>query len=233
MLIDINVFKEAAAERAVQEVRSGMVVGLGHGSTTLFAIRKLANRISSGKLESILGVPCSKQIESEARKLGIPVSDENHISVIDLTIDGADEVTDDMNLIKGGGGALLREKIVAQASLREIIIVDKTKLSKKLGEKVPVPIEVIPFGLRSQVDFLNKSGAKVTIRQNENGSTFLTDQGNYILDADFGPIKNPHKLADQLDRRAGIVEHGLFLGLADMIIISGNKETNILTSQHD
>ena len=143
--------------------------------------------------------------------------------VVDLTIDGADEVDPDLNLIKGGGGALLHEKIVAQASRREIIVVDQAKLSPALGTLWPVPVEVVPFGYRSQAAYLESLGAKITLRQSNDGAPFETDQGNLILDCRFGPIPDPARLAVRLNRRAGIVEHGLFLGLATGIIVAGEQ----------
>jgi len=145
----------------------------------------------------------------------------NEYPSIDLTIDGADEVDDEMNLIKGGGGALLREKIVAQASEREIIVVDETKLSPTLGTQWAVPVEVAPFGWRSQAAYLESLGAELTPRREEDGTLFRTDQGNLILDCDFGPIEDPASLAAQFNQRAGIMEHGLFLGLATDVIVAG------------
>jgi ribose-5-phosphate isomerase (EC 5.3.1.6) len=140
---------------------------------------------------------------------------------LDLTIDGADEVDPQWNLIKGGGGALLREKIVAQASAREIIVVDETKLSPRLGTRFAVPVEVLPFGWRSQARFLETLGATYTIRQNPDGARFITDSGNLILDCHFGPLADARALADALAARAGIVEHGLFIGLVTDLIVAG------------
>ena len=139
---------------------------------------------------------------------------------IDVTIDGADEVDPQLNLIKGGGGALLREKIVAQASRREIIVIDESKLSPQLGTHWPVPVEVLAYGWQSQARHLTFLGAKVTIRRNDDGSEFRTDQGNMILDAHFGPIADLEGLARKLAARAGILEHGLFLHLAHDVIVA-------------
>ena len=220
---DISQLKQQAAERAVEFVESGMVVGLGHGSTAIFAVRRIAQLLREGQLRDILGVPCSRQVEAEARRLGIPLTTLDEHPVVDLTIDGADEVDPDLNLIKGGGGALLHEKIVAQASRREIIVVDQAKLSPALGTLWPVPVEVVPFGYRSQAAYLESLGAKITLRQSNDGAPFETDQGNLILDCRFGPIPDPARLAVRLNRRAGIVEHGLFLGLATDIIVAGEQ----------
>jgi ribose 5-phosphate isomerase A len=219
--MDVEALKKRAGERAVDFVRSGMVLGLGHGSTAIFALRKIARLLAAGELRDICGVPCSREVEADARELGIPLTTLEAHPVIDLTIDGADEVDPHLNVIKGGGGALLREKIVAQASRREIIVVDESKLSPALGSIHRVPIEVTPFGWRTQIVFLEALGAQVTPRAVEAGRFFETDQGNMILDCDFEPLYEPRKLADQLNRRAGIVAHGLFLGLTTDLIVAG------------
>ncbi|MGZ6290835.1 MAG: ribose-5-phosphate isomerase RpiA, partial [Syntrophales bacterium] len=177
--------------------------------------------IRSGALQNVRGVPCSRKVFKDARKLGIPLTTLNRTSVIDLTIDGADEVDGHLNLIKGGGGALLREKIVAQASLCEIIIVDESKISPALGTKCAVPIEVVPFGWKTHIFSLEKLGAVVKPRKERGGKLFKTDQGNIILDANFGPISDPAKLAADLKACAGIVEHGLFIGIATDVIVAG------------
>ena len=221
MALDVNELKRQAAEEALGYVESGMVVGLGHGSTALYALRGLAERLRDGRVCDILGVTCASVGEREARRLGIPLTSLDERPVIDLTIDGADEVAPNLDLIKGGGGALLREKIVAQASRREIIIIDGSKLSPALGARgVPVPVEVTPFGWRSQVSYLESLGARVALRDGDQGAPFHTDQGNLILDCHFGAIGRPRELAAQLGGRAGIVEHGLFLGLASAVIVA-------------
>jgi ribose 5-phosphate isomerase A len=212
--------KQQAADRAVEYVQSGMVVGLGAGSTAILATRRIGQLLREGRLRDIVGVPCSSAIEAEARALGIPITLDPP-DAVDLTIDGADEIDPELNLIKGGGGALLHEKIVAQASLREIIVVDESKLSPALGTHWTLPVEVIPFGWHSQKRFLESLGARVTVRQQDDGRPFRTDQGNLILDCAFGPIRQPSELAARLDARAGIVEHGLFLGLATEVIVAG------------
>jgi ribose 5-phosphate isomerase A len=212
--------KRAAAERAVELVQSGMVVGLGTGSTAIFATRRIGALLRDGTLRDIVGFPTSKGTADEARALGIPLMEEDCPRAIDLTIDGADEVDPQLNLIKGGGGALLREKIVAEASRREVIVVDASKLSPMLGSRFPLPIEIIPFGWRSQSRFLETLGARPVVRAGPDGAPFRTDQGNLILDCTFGPISNPGVLAQQLAARAGIVEHGLFLGLTTDLIVA-------------
>ncbi len=223
MNADTPQLKQQAAWYAVEFVESGMVVGLGHGSTAIFAVRCIAQLLHQGRLQDILGVPCSLQVEAEAQQLGIALTTLDEHPVIDLTIDGADEVDPHLNLIKGGGGALLREKIVAQASRREIIVVDESKLSPALGTNWPVPVEVAPFGWRSQVAYLESLGARVNVRRKGDGALFETDQGDLILDCHFGPIANPAQLAARLNERAGIVEHGLFLGLATDVIVATDQ----------
>lgn len=218
---ETDFFKQIAADQAVEFVESGMVIGLGAGSTAAFAIRRLAEKIRAGQLSNILGIPCSDETRQTARELGISLTTLEDHPVIDLTIDGADEVDPRLNLIKGGGGAMLREKIVAQASRRELIVVDETKLSAALGTRWAVPVEVIPFGWRTQAVFLESLGARATARMNQDGTYFKTDQGNLILDCAFGPIADPAALAARLAGRAGIVEHGLFIGLADAVIVGG------------
>jgi ribose 5-phosphate isomerase A len=220
--------KQQAADHAVECVESGMVVGLGAGSTAILAVRRIGQLLREGRLRDIVGVPCSSAIEAEARTLGIPITLDPPWAV-DLTIDGADEVDPELNLIKGGGGALLHEKIVAQASRREIIIVDEGKLSPVLGTHWPLPVEVILFGWHFQRHFLESLGARVTVRQQRDGTPFRTDQGNLILDCAFGPIPQPAELATKLDARTGIVEHGLFIGLATEVIVAGPDGIRHLT----
>lgn len=213
--------KELAAYSAVDFVRSGMIVGLGHGSTAIYAIRRIGHLIRIGQLVNVRGVPCSTAAGKEAVQSGIPVEVWDGRLQIDLTIDGADEIDPDLNLIKGGGGALLREKIVAQASLREIIIADDSKLSPFLGARRAVPVVVTPFGWRSQSFFLESLGAKPALRIDPDGKPFATDEGNFILDCSFGPIPDPADMADRIRGRAGIVEHGIWAGVATDVIAAG------------
>jgi ribose 5-phosphate isomerase A len=217
---DLSTFKRNAAERAVERIQSGMVVGLGTGSTTRFALEFIGQRIKTGKLRDIVGIPSSLQTENQAKEFDIPLTTFDEHPEIDLTIDGADEVDPRLNLIKGGGGALLREKVLAQASGQNIIIVDESKLSSQLGTHWPVPVEVIPFAWQPEANFLTSLGANVVLRKKED-VIFTTDQDNLILDCGFGPIPDLRELAVQLNRRAGIVEHGLFLDLATEVIVAG------------
>ncbi|MFY9550231.1 MAG: ribose-5-phosphate isomerase RpiA [Thermoanaerobaculia bacterium] len=216
-------WKREAAERAAAQIDSGMIVGLGTGSTAIFATRRLGELLKSGALRDVTGVPTSRATAEEARALGIPLLSEDLPRDIDLTIDGADEVDAALNLIKGGGGALFREKIIAQASRRVIIVVDESKLSPALGTKHSLPVEVARFGWKSQERFLASLGTKPLVRQSTGGRPYETDQGNWIFDCAFGPIADPAALAAKLAARAGLVEHGLFCGLASEVIVAGEN----------
>ncbi len=219
--------KKKAAEKAVEYIESGMVVGLGTGSTTRFAIEKIGELLKENLLKDIVCIPTSSDTEKLANQLEIPLTDFSQTTKIDVTIDGADEVDAQLNLIKGGGGALLREKIVAQATSKEIIIVDEGKLSEKLGEKWAVPIEVVKFAAGVEMEFLKSIGGKPVLRK-VNGKPFITDEGNYIVDTNFGVIENPGNLADKLNKRAGIVEHGLFIGLTSNVVVAFKEGIEVL-----
>ena len=216
-------YQQQAAERAVELITSGMVVGLGTGGTALYATRRIGALVRAGELRDIVAVPTSVATETEARRLAIPLLDEAHAGPADITIDGADEIDPAMDLIKGRGGALLREKIVAQSSRRLVIVADETKLSPLLGTRRTLPVEVVPFGWRSQMAYLNTLApqAQVSLRRGPGGDPFSSDQGNFILDCTFGPIERPHELAAALQARAGVVAHGLFLDLATDLIVAG------------
>jgi ribose 5-phosphate isomerase A len=228
--MDASSFKQQAAEAAVSYVQSGMVVGLGTGSTAIWAVRHISALLAEGILKGITGIPTSRQTAEEAKRLGVPLSSLESHPVVDLTIDGADEVAPDLGLIKGGGGALLREKIVAEASKRVIIAADSSKRVVRLGEKFYVPVEVIPFGHKPAQAYLESLGAKVILRLHSPAlDPFFTDQGNYILDCYFGPLADPADLARKLKARAGLVEHGLFLGIAHEAILAGPEGLTRLT----
>lgn len=226
--MDQDTLKRQAAVRAVEYIKSGMVVGLGHGSTSLLAVRALSERMERGEVADIVAIPCSPEIDAVARQLGITITTLEDHPVIDVTVDGADEVDPKLNLIKGGGGALLREKIVAQASKREIIMVDESKLSPQLGTKWAVPVEVLEFGYRTQADHIATLGAKVALRM-AGEKPFRSAGGNFILDCDFGPIKDPHAMALRLKQRTGVVEHGLFIAMATEVVVAGPEGVRILT----
>jgi ribose 5-phosphate isomerase A len=214
-------YKQQAAAQAVQFVQPGMVIGLGTGSTAIHATRGIAALLHQGTLRDVVGFATSRAVWAEAVRLGIPMLPEDMLRAIDLTIDGADEIDPALNLIKGGGGALLREKLVAQASHRVIIIADDTKLSPRLGTLHALPVEVLPFGWRSHARFLETLGASVSVRRTPEGQDARTDQDNMILDCAFGPIADPASLAAKLSAQAGIVGHGLFLNLAHDVIVAG------------
>ncbi|HQY92397.1 MAG: ribose-5-phosphate isomerase RpiA [Caldilinea sp.] len=213
--------KREAGEYAVRFVESGMVVGLGTGSTAIYAVRRLGALLKQGALRDIVGFATSTATLNEARALGIPLLTEELPRAIDITIDGADEVDPAFNVIKGGGGALLREKIVAQASRRLVIVVDERKLSPQLGVTWPVPLEVMRYGYASQARFLASLGGQVDLRLAAGGSPYVTDNDNWIVDCHFGPIDELDPLARALEGRAGIVEHGLFLHMATDLVIAG------------
>lgn len=212
--------KQNAAKCAVEFIESGMIVGLGTGSTTEFAVRRVAERLKSGDLKNIVGIPTSIRTQKLAEKLNIPLGTLDDQPDIDVTIDGADEVDPELNLIKGGGGALLREKVVAQVSRRNIIVVDESKLSPCLGTCWALPVEVIPFAVKTEGNFLKSRGAAVTLRLDGKGHPYKTDQNNFILDANLGEMADLNDIAARLNERAGIVEHGLFLGLASDVIVA-------------
>ncbi len=218
--MNTSTLKKQAGETAADFVESGMVVGLGSGSTAIFATRRIAHHIHSGALADIIAIPTSLATERSAIELGIPLTSLAKHPRIDITIDGADEVDPAFNLIKGGGGAHLREKIVAQATERLVIVVDASKLVPQLGTSWAIPIEVIPFGWEAQARYLEALGATPKLRL-DGDAPFQTDQGNLILDADFGAIADPAGLARQLEARAGIVEHGLFIGMARDVVVAG------------
>jgi ribose 5-phosphate isomerase A len=220
--------KKEAGRAAVDFIESSMVLGLGTGSTTRYALEEIGRRIKSGKLKDIVGIPSSTQTEKIAGELGISLTTFDEFQELDLTIDGADEVDPELNLIKGGGGALLREKILAQASRRNIMIVDESKLSPRLGTHWPVPIEVIPFAWKLVEKFLLSLGGKARLRMKDDGNPYTTDQNNFILDTKFGPIADLERLASNLSKKAGIVEYGLFLGTASEVIVAGENGIRFL-----
>jgi ribose 5-phosphate isomerase A len=227
-----DTFKKQAAEYAIDTyVQSGMVLGLGMGSTARYAHLRLAERLKNGELKNIVGIPCSRHVEALARNLGIPLTDLEHHPKVDLVYDGADEVDPALNLIKGGGGALLWEKIVHQSATTRIIIVDEGKRVARLGTRWPIPVEVIPFGLGAVRAYLEDLGAKTRLRRAVDDVPFRTDENNLILDAHFGPLEDLPRMDAQLKARAGIVEHGLFLGLAQIVVWAGAEGVSVMDRQ--
>ncbi|WP_031459739.1 ribose-5-phosphate isomerase RpiA [Chloroflexus sp. MS-G] len=219
--VSVEELKAMAAAAAVALVQPGMVVGLGFGSTAAYATRLIGERLRQGELYDIVGVPCAEGTALLARDVGIPLTTLDEVNTVDLTIDGADEVDPHLALIKGGGGALLREKMVAQASSRVAIIVDESKLSPALGSRFALPVEIVDFGQRATARWLEAQGGTVRLRLRADGQPFRTDQGHLILDWACGPIADPAALAERLAARAGIVEHGLFIGLATDLFVAG------------
>jgi ribose 5-phosphate isomerase A len=216
---DRNVLKRAAAEAAVNLVEDGMVVGLGTGSTAAFAVEALARRHRQGL--RFLGIPTSERTAAQAEAAGIRLTSFAEHRQIDFTIDGADEVErGTLNLIKGLGGALLREKIVAAASRRLAIVVDGTKLVDRLGTRAPVPVEVVPFGLEATQAALEVLGASVRLRLSQTGGPFVTDSGNRILDCRFAPIADPARLENRIGRIVGVIDCGLFISRADPVFVA-------------
>src|SRR5580704_6588851 len=227
---DENQLKAAAAESAAAQVMDGMIIGLGSGSTAALAVSALGRRVSEGL--RIVGIPTSDATAAQARALGIPLTSLAVVSQIDMTIDGADEVEEgSLNLIKGLGGALLREKIVASASKRLVIVVDDRKLVSRLGARGPVPVEVVPFGWQATARELLDMGAKPALRLNQDGEPFISDGGHNILACAFGPIVSPESLAGKLDHIVGLVEHGLFIGLTSEVHVAGAGGVRVLNRQ--
>ncbi len=228
---DLERSKQTAGKKSVDFIEPGMVVGLGTGSTAKYMIEELGMRLKTGRLTNIRCVASSKQTEIQANQLGLPLTSFKNIKQIDITIDGADEIDKNLNLIKGGGGALLREKILAQNSRRLMIIADETKMSGFLGEKWSVPIEVLPFAWEIESMYLRSIGGEWSIRKAKSAEIFLTDQQNYILDCNFGVMQDPGLIAGKLDNRAGILGHGLFISMASDVIIGADDSWRHISVQ--
>jgi len=208
--------KQVAARAAAQLVDEGDIVGLGSGSTAEYAVRFLAERVREGL--KIIGIPTSQQTKHLAEQLGIPLTTLEEHPQIDIDIDGADEIDPQLNLIKGGGGAFLREKIVASVSRRFVVIAESSKQVKRLG-KFPLPVEVVPFAQSLIKQRIEDLGAKVSLRSYAYGNPYVTDESHHILDCTFGEIPDPPALAEKLCGIPGVVEHGLFIGMAEMALI--------------
>jgi len=232
--------KQLAAAHAVEAVRSGMMLGLGTGSTTRYAIEMIGERLRDGRLRDVVGVPTSSRTVEIAKRAGIPLTTLQEHPVLDLTIDGADEVWQsaslrrggpDLVVIKGQGGALLHEKIVARASREEIIAVDESKVVEVLGTKSPLAVEVIPFGWNTCLDTLRGLGCEPVLRLQSKGSTavgeegapYVTDEGNYIVDCRFPRIEDPIALERELNLITGVVDNGLFVGLATLVVVAAES----------
>ena len=229
--MDIEAEKRAAAARAVEFVRPGMRLGLGTGSTAKYFVELLAERVRAGL--DVIAVPTSEATRNAAERLGVPLTSLDETPELDLTVDGADEIASDLSLIKGGGGALLREKIVATASARLIVIADESKWVSALG-RFPLPVEVVPFGLAATRRVVELAAAAAgcpgpaLLRRARDGHAFVTDGGHWILDAALERIADPKSLAGRLDGIAGVVEHGLFVGLAHAAVIAGSNGVRVV-----
>jgi ribose 5-phosphate isomerase A len=222
MTVNIKELKKIAAAAAVDAIESGMVVGLGTGSTAALMIDELGERLRNGRLHNIVGIPTSKETARQAHSLNIPLATLADQPKIDLTIDGADEIDPQLDLIKGLGGSLLREKIVAAASSRFIIIGDQRKIVDRLGTQAPLPVEIIPFSERPVTDFLRSLGSQPVVRKKA-GEIFITDEGNIILDCYFEEMADPGQLALAVITQPGVVEHGFFLGMATEAIVAAES----------
>jgi ribose 5-phosphate isomerase A len=221
--------KSMAAERAADLVRSGMVLGLGTGSTTRPAVDIIGQRLQTGRLKDIVGVPTSEATRAQAHALGIPLGTLAEYPSLDLAIDGADEVDPDLNLIKGLGGALLREKIVEIAARRFAVVVDESKLVDRLGTRGPLPVEVTQFAWEAHVRWLEDLGCRAELRREADGSPFVTDNGNYIVHCTFrNGISDPLALSHTLIQRPGILEHGLFLGMATEVAVAHRDGVRVI-----
>ena len=223
--------KRQAAARAVEQVQDGMKLGLGTGSTAKHFVELLGQRVRAGL--KVIGVPTSEATRADAERCAVPLTTLDQVDRLDLTVDGADEIDANLELIKGGGGALLREKIVAAASDRMIVIADDTKWVKTLG-RFPLPIEVIPFGLGATRRALetvfaeNGVSGQMDIRKAKDGHAFVTDGGHWIVDAHLGAIPDSPRLAAALNSIPGVVEHGLFIGLARTAVLAGPQGIRVI-----
>jgi len=213
--------KKLAGEKAVDHVEDGMIIGLGTGSTVEYTLRKLGELVKNGL--KIKGIPTSVHTQRIAKKEKIPLTTLEENPVIDVTIDGADEVDSDLNLIKGGGGALVREKIIAFNSKKVIIVIDDSKVVKALGIDFPLPVEVTKFGWTSIKKKLEEFDCNVELREIMENEPFITDNGNYILDCEFDRITDPEQLEIDINNIPGVVDNGLFIGLVDEVIVGGKQ----------
>ncbi len=226
---DAERLKRDAAARALDFVSSGMKLGLGTGSTVAHFIELLAEALDSGRLTDVVALPTSVRTDREARQVGIPLVGFAEVDRLDLTVDGADEVTPELDMVKGMGGALLREKMVAQASDRLVIIADDRKLVERLGARSPLPVEVVDWGFYAHIRCMEGHGAAVKMRSYDDGPPFKSDNGNLILDCSFPDgIADARALDAELNARAGVVDHGLFLGMADSVVLAGADGIRVL-----
>lgn len=222
--MDLEALKRKAAERALEEVQSGMRLGLGTGSTVAHLLDALGEAIAAGRIENVVGVPTSIRTQEHAKRVGIPLAELADLGTLDLCIDGADEVDPNLDLIKGLGGALLREKMVASAASRFVVIADETKIVDRLGTRSPLPVEVVPFAHEVHAPWLAEQGCPPAVRlvSEADPEPYRTDNGNLVLDARAaeGGFADPEALARALEARPGVVEHGFFLGMCNLAVIA-------------
>ena len=229
MTVDLEARKREAAEAAIDaEVRSGMVLGLGTGSTARWLLDGIAERLTDGRLEGVVGVATSEQTAARCAELGIPVTSLDRQPSLDLAVDGADEIDPELRLIKGMGGAHLREKVVARSAARFVVVADDSKLVGRLGERSPLPVEVIEFALPLCLRLLAEAGWRTELRERD-GAPWITDEGNLILDCRRDDWSRPEQLASGLHAIPGVVEHGLFLGMAACAYVAGDEGVRVLT----
>lgn len=227
--IRLEQLKREAARCALDEVRDGMLLGLGSGSTSDYFVELLGERVQTGLLSRVCGVPTSEKTAQRARELGIPLTTLAQSHHLDLAVDGADEVDPDLNLIKGLGKALLREKIVEIHAGRFLVIVDETKLSPRLGTAGPLPVELVPYEVETTRRWLETLDCRAEMWLDETGAPYVTDNGNYLARCWFSEgIADPHALARRLADRPGVVEHGLFLDMATTVIVAGADGIRLL-----
>lgn len=226
-MTDVNERKRAAAQAAIDWIEDGMVLGLGTGSTAALAVELLAERVRAGL--KVSGIPTSERTAQQARQLGVPLVGFAEHSSIDIAFDGADEVeAGTLHLIKGLGGALLREKLVASAAKRFIVMVDDSKIVEQLGSKAPVPVEIVPFGWELTIERLRALGCAATLRSGDQ-APFVSDGGHYIADCRFGPIEDPSALERRILDIVGVVDTGLFLGMTREVLVAGAEGVSLLS----
>lgn len=216
--------KKIAGEKAAEYIKDGMIIGLGSGSTVYWMLKRLGEMVEQGM--NVKGISSSIRTEGWSREFGIPQTDFSEVQLLDLAIDGANEIDPQFNLLKGGGGSLVREKIVNANSAKLIIIADESKLVSQLG-KAPLPVEILQFGWEVTAKKIARLGCTPVLRSRE-GVRFISDNGNYIVDCEFERISNPEKLHHELKQIIGVVETGLFIGMTDIVILAGETEVKVI-----
>ncbi|GEL77697.1 ribose-5-phosphate isomerase A [Tenuibacillus multivorans] len=225
MLSDVDLKKKAVGEKAVEDIQDGMTIGLGSGSTVYWMLKRLGEKVQEGI--KVSGVPSSVRTENWAKEFGVPLTDFSEVNRLDLAIDGADEIDPNFNLIKGGGGSLLREKIVNQAADRFVVVADESKLVEELGA-FPLPIEVVQFGWELTAKHLESLGCNPELRKKD-GDVFVTNNQNYILDCQFNSITEPEKLHEEIKSLVGVVETGLFFNMTNQVLIGEEQGVKVLS----